>query len=83
MLSKSKGQIIRVAAAFHVLFYLGNPNNIPNEISIEAITAARDFVDMCNQHVAFMAGRGEIDVYIASLIAGTYVHTCALIQTCS
>ena len=33
MLSKLKGQIMWVAAAFHVLFYFGNQNNILNEIS--------------------------------------------------
>lgn len=70
MLSKSKGQIIRVSAAFHALFHLHNPGAIPKEISNEAILGATDFVDMCTQHVAFMAGRGEITEHIARLIAG-------------
>ena len=76
MLSKSKGQILRVAAGFHVSFHLGSHNIIPSEISNEAIVAVRDFVDMCNQHVAFMAGKGEIDEYIASLIAGIVIIGC-------
>ena len=60
MLSKSKGQILRVAAAFHVLFAMGTEEELPENISEEAIIAAIDFVGLCLQQTAFMAGRGEI-----------------------
>ena len=70
MLSKSKGLIIRIAVAFHAIFHLGSPGTIPTEISHRAVIAAPDFVDMCTQHAAFMAGRGEIVECIESLKAG-------------
>ena len=57
MLSKSKGQILRVAATLHVLFHVNTPLVIPDVISTEAIKAAIDLVDVCIQHSAFLAGR--------------------------
>lgn len=69
MLSKSKGQVLRVAAVLHVLF-MNPPTSIPSTISTKAITAAQNFVDTCCQHAAFIAGRGLIDEEIDHLIAG-------------
>ena len=60
MLSKSKGQVLRVAAAFHVLFSMGTKEGILESISEEAVVAAIDFVGLCLQQAAFIAGRGEI-----------------------
>lgn len=40
MLSKSKGQVLRVAAVMHVLFYMDSTDAIPREISEEAVKAA-------------------------------------------
>ena len=59
-LCKSKGQILRVAATFHVLFHLKSPEDVPAQISEEAIATAITFVGMCCQQTAFMAGRGDI-----------------------
>ena len=60
MLSKSRGQILRVAATLHVLFHLDTPLSIPATISDEALKAAQEFVETSNQHVACLAGRGDI-----------------------
>lgn len=60
MLSKSRGQILRVAAVMHALFNLDTPLAIPDRISEAAIKAAKNFVELCNQHAAFLAGRGVI-----------------------
>jgi len=60
MLSKSKGQILRVAATFHVLFHLKSPEDVPTQISEEAMAAAITFVGMCCQQTAYIAGRGDI-----------------------
>ena len=60
MLSKSRGQILRVAATMHVLFHLDTPLAISSTISEEALEAAINFVELSNQHVAFLAGRGDI-----------------------
>ena len=67
MLSKSRGQILRVAATLHVLFNMDTPQAIPEEISLEALKSAKNFVEVCNQHVAFLAGRGNISEAIESL----------------
>lgn len=80
MLSKSKGQILRVAATFHVLFALNGSAEISSEISEEAIAAAIKFVQLCCQQTAHMAGRGnikeEIDIIKASKLAR--MSTCLL-----
>ena len=63
MLSKSKGQVLRVSAAFHFLFNINNSNDdmeLSDEISEEAICASINFVALCCQQTAFMAGRGKI-----------------------
>ena len=61
MLSKSKGQILRVAAVLHALFQIENPEDIPTVILVEALIAADNFVSVCLQHVAYIAGRGSIE----------------------
>ena len=58
--SKSRGQILRVAATMHVLFHLDTPLSISTTISVEVLKAAQDFVETSNQHVAYLAGRGDI-----------------------
>lgn len=67
MLSKSRGQVLCIAATLHVLFHVETPLEIPPEISNQALVAAINFVETCNQHVAFLSGRGIIDDYIVSL----------------
>lgn len=61
MLSKSKGQLLRVAAVLHVLFYLDSVDDIPSLISERALKAADNFVSVCLQHAAYMAGRGLME----------------------
>ena len=68
MLSKSRGQILRVAAVLHVLFHFNNPHCIPPEISEQALKAALDFVEVANQHVAYLAGKGVITDAIEALV---------------
>lgn len=52
--------MLRVAAAFHALFNMSNPTAIPVEISESAMKAALNFVDVCNQNEAYLAGKGLI-----------------------
>ena len=61
MLSKSRGQILRMAATMHLLFHWSN------SVSNEALKAAQSFVKLCTQHAAFLAGRGNIDDEIHSI----------------
>ncbi len=67
MLSKSHGQILRVAAVTHVLFHLETPQTVSEKISEKALLAALDFVELCNQHAAFLAGKGLIEDEIEAL----------------
>ena len=77
MLSKSKGQVLRVAAALQVLFSLKEDDTeeqLPTAgvvlISEDAIKAAIDFVELCCQQTAYMAGRGKISDELAIHMAG-------------
>lgn len=79
MLSKAKGQVLRIAAALHVL--TGDSESSQGDITIadvsatiskEAILAAQNFVQTCCQHAAYVAGRGEIDDEIGLLLTGKY-----------
>ena len=73
MFSKSKGLILRVAGVLHILFQLDTPDDIPDTISELAIVAAQDFVDVCCQHAAFVAGRGDIQEAIQQLQLGLII----------
>ena len=77
MLSKSRGQYLRVAATLHVLFNWKTPHNIPTTISNEALKAADSFVTMCVQHASYLAGRGELSEAIENvnlLQQGIYLY---------
>ena len=52
MLSKAKGQILRVATVLHVLLNINTPLTIPEGISDASLKAAVDLVDVCIQHSA-------------------------------
>ena len=91
MMSKAKGQVLRVAAALHVFFsdtVREDGKIIVSElaqtIKPKAIVAARNFVDVCCQHAAYIAGRGDIEDEIENIAStGTHVHTCACTFTCT
>ena len=65
MMSKSKGQVLRVAAVMHVLFQMDEVPSIPVEISEDAVKAAN--VDYCMQHAAFLGGRGKLSDAIKAI----------------
>ena len=50
MLSKSMGQILRVAAAMHVLFSLDTTELPTTTVSQAAVKAAIHFLEVCCQH---------------------------------
>ena len=65
MLSKGKGQCLRIAAAMHILFQIsgeipGDDVDVKDEVSDQALKAAIDFVQTCIQHAAYIAGRSTI-----------------------
>ena len=70
MLSKSKGQLLRVEAVMHVLFNMETPSSIPQEISEAAVKGADCFVDLCLQHAAFLGGKGNLQEAIEDINKG-------------
>ena len=57
VISKSKGQILRVAAIFNALFTLDDCHPLEEVLSTVAIKAAINYVEMCNEHTAIIGGR--------------------------
>ena len=77
MLSKSKGQILRVAATLHILFAMypavgSDDNRVDSEITNKAVLAAINLVEVCCQQTAYMAGRGELQQDIQLIKASEY-----------
>ena len=79
MLSKAKGQILRVAACLNVLFCDGefDENNemevspeIPLVITEKAIVAAQNMVDVACQHCIYIAGKSSISEELKRLSSG-------------
>ena len=61
MLSRSKGQILRVAAVLHILFQVNeDKSDALYHISSEALRAAIDFVQTSIQHSVHIANRHSI-----------------------
>ena len=74
MLNKSKGRILRVSAALHVLFNMhpkdqSTDESEENSIAYKAIFTAINFVEVCCQQTAYMAGQNDIWKYIQLLKA--------------
>ena len=61
VISKSKGQILRLAAVFNALFSL-DPNHPMNDnlLSTASFKAAINFVETCNEHTAIIGGRKTV-----------------------
>ncbi len=55
----------------HIVFHLETPRTIPTQLSAGAIEAAKDFVDMCCQHVVYISGKGDIPDVILQLQTGS------------
>ena len=60
MLSKSRGHVLRLATALHVLFNLGKEEEVSETVSEKAVRAAVDFVKVSCQQTAYIAGRGPL-----------------------
>jgi len=64
------GQILRVSAVMHVLFNLGD-KELDSTNSPAAIEAAINFVEVCCQQAAYIAGRDELDEELKLIVQGT------------
>ena len=72
MLSKSKGQILRLAAVLQVLFQVKENTDQSNMISDEALRAAINFIQTSVQHTAYIAGRDIISKELERVEEGTH-----------
>ena len=77
MLSKSRGQVLRLAAVNHVLFSLGSDGPQDDVVSENAIKAAIDFIHTACQQAAYIAGRGGLEEEILRFKDGNerYIYT--------
>ena len=78
MLSKSRGQVLRIATILHMLFSIDSEQGpLNNEVSDMAVKAAVNFVQTACQQTAFIAGKGLIKEEVQGYKAGiydTYMH---------
>ena len=76
MLSKSLGQTLRISVAMHILFHDDDDDGpLSDTITQAAIEAAINFVEVCCQHTAYIAGHGNIDEQLKLLGTGMgYSH---------
>ena len=72
MLSKSRGQVLRMAAVIHTMAFLEEPQNIPEEITENSIKAAISVVKLSYQQTAFIAGRNNLDDEIKTIQTHEY-----------
>lgn len=79
LLSKEKGQILRLAATLHILFSVDSPNDIPEAITEEAIKAAINFVQTCCEHASLIGGR-DLDEATQSSDKGKGYPTCTFVS---
>ena len=60
LLSKSKGQILQLAAVFNAPFSLDPSHSLNTKLSSMSVKAAMNFVQVCNEHTAIIGGRKNI-----------------------
>ena len=70
ILSKQKGQILRVAAICHVLSELDVTAEHSDILSHRDIAAAIDFVEVCSEHTCTIAGRPKISDAVDNILSG-------------
>lgn len=66
ILSKSKGQILRLAAVFNALFSLDDEHELHSAISEAAVKAAINYIEVCSEHAAIIGGRKSLSVPLIS-----------------
>ena len=79
-MSKSRGQVLRVAAVFHVLFSVDPEREAskeeanPDILCEDAVIASINFVKTACQHALYIAGKGNLEEELHVTNTGTYVY---------
>ena len=83
MLSKSRGQVLRVAAVLHMLFSIDNDNyEVKEEVSQDAIKAAINLIKTACQQTAFVAGRGVLQEEVVNpTLKGLFTYKSSFTST--
>ena len=83
MLSKSRGQVLRIATIFHVLFSIENEEDVAydSEVSEVAVKAAVNFVQTACQQTAFIVGKGLIQEVQAYKTGVLCINSCKSCRT--
>ena len=75
LLSKSRGQLLRIATVLHMLFSIDNSEQpLADEVSEAAVKAAVNFIRTANQQTAYIAGRETLQEEFDKFKTGT--STC-------
>ena len=67
ILSKQKGQALRVAAVMNALFSLDDKYKLKALIDEDAVKAAIDFVQVCGDHASLLSGRRRLAEVVAAM----------------
>ena len=67
ILSKQKGQALRVAAVMNALFSLDDKYKLKALIDEDAVKAAIDFVQVCGDHASLLSGRRRLVEVVAAM----------------
>ena len=72
LLSKSRGQLLRLATVLHMLFSIDNTEQpLAEEMSDEAVKAAVNFIRIASQQTAYIAGRESLQEEFDKFKTGT------------
>ena len=79
VLSKSKGQILPLAACMNALFSLDPLHPLKAELSPTSIDASIDYVEVCIEHTSVMGGQKNTTSLLSCKLINPncmYVHLC-------
>ena len=72
LLSKSRGQLLRLATVLHMLFSIDDTEQpLAEEVSEAAVKAAVNFIQTASQQTAYIAGRGSLQEEFDKFKTGT------------
>ena len=74
MLSKSRGQVLRIATILHMLFSC-EQETLSTQVSDGAVKAAINSIKTACQQTAFIAGKGLIEEEMQGYKAGMHIIT--------
>ena len=78
VLSKSKGQILRLTAIFNALFSIDPAHPLSPNLCSASVKAAINFVEVCNEHTATIGGKKNFTSGFSCEIPKLFAKCCNL-----